>query len=70
METKRKTAVAVTTTVRNMRENDTTHNSRFKYSTFKRKLQEEIAKYICCFSFWFAYGGMMLAMFYICGLVR
>ena len=35
METKRKTAVAATTTVKNLRENDSTHYSRFDYSTHK-----------------------------------
>lgn len=66
METKRKTVVAATTTVENMRENDTTHNSRFKYSTFKEKLQEEIAKFVCISSFWVMYVALMYALYYIC----
>lgn len=66
METKRKTVVAATTTVENMRENDTTHNSRFKYSTFKEKLQEEITKFLCVSSFGLMYGVMMYALYYIC----
>ena len=70
METKRKTAVAVTTTVKNMRENDTTHNSRIKYSTFKGKLQGEIAKFLCIASFGFMYGMFMYALWYICGVMR
>ncbi len=70
METKRKTAVAVTTTVKNMRENDTTHDSRFDYSTFKEKMQEGIAKFVCAGSFWLMYGMVMYALCYICLEVR
>ena len=66
METKRKTAVAPTTTVKDRRENDRCHNSRFKYSTYKEKLQEEIAKFLCVSSFGLMYGVMMYALYYIC----
>ena len=66
MTKKRKTAVAPTTTVKNMRENDRTHNSHFKYSTSREKLQEEIAKFVCISSFGVLYGMVMYAMYYIC----
>lgn len=68
METtkKRKTAVAGATTVKDRRENDRRHNSRFKYSTFKEKLQEEIAKFVCISSFWVMYVALMYALYYIC----
>ena len=66
METKRKTAVAATTTVKNMRENDSTHYSRKNYSTFKEKMQEVIAKFVCAGSFWLMYGMVMYALCYTC----
>lgn len=66
MTKKRKTAVAPTTTVKDRRENDRCHNSHFKYSTFKEKLQEEIAKFVCISSFWIMYVALMYALYYIC----
>ncbi len=70
METKRKTAVAVTTTVKDMREKAGKEFPHKDYSTFKGKLQEEIAKFLCISSFGLMCGMVMYALCYICGAVR
>ena len=66
METKRKTAVAATTTVKNMREKAGKEFPHKDYSTLKEKLQEEIAKFVCISSFWVMYVALMYALYYIC----
>ena len=65
-ETKRKTVTAGTVTVKSIKWKTLKKIFRRYYTTHEEEIQEVMAKIVCCFFFWIAYGVVMYALYYIC----